>query len=101
MVDRVARALTLLYVSDLRELQNDINDILVSAQAFTANPCVLLPSFVLGVVSCRVVLVGASSSLLDASGCMHVCMHVTDSDCPTPLTITGRPTRRSARLGGK
>lgn len=40
VVDRVARALTLLYVSDLRELQNDINDILVSAQAFTANPCV-------------------------------------------------------------
>lgn len=39
-MDRVARALTLLYVADLRELQNDINDILVSAQAFTANPCV-------------------------------------------------------------
>lgn len=41
VVDRVARALTLLYVSDLRELQNDINDILVSAQAFTANPYVI------------------------------------------------------------
>jgi hypothetical protein len=37
-VDRVARALTMLYVADLRELQNDINDILVSAQEFTANP---------------------------------------------------------------
>ncbi len=38
VVDRVARALTMLYVTDLRELQTDINDILVSAQEFTANP---------------------------------------------------------------
>ena len=38
VVDQVARALTMLYVTDLRELQNDINDILVSAQQFTANP---------------------------------------------------------------
>lgn len=38
VVDRVARALTMLYVADLRDLQNDINDILVSAQEFTANP---------------------------------------------------------------
>lgn len=38
VVDRVARALTMLYVTDLRDLQNDINDILVSAQEFTANP---------------------------------------------------------------
>lgn len=40
VVDRVARALTMLYVTDLRELQTDINDILVSAQEFTANPYV-------------------------------------------------------------
>lgn len=40
VVDRVARAMTMLYVNDLRELQTDINDILVSAQEFTANPCV-------------------------------------------------------------
>jgi hypothetical protein len=37
-VDRVARALRMLYVADLRELQNDVNDMLVAAQEFTANP---------------------------------------------------------------
>jgi hypothetical protein len=40
LVDRAARALTMLYVADLRGLQTDINDILVSAQEFTANPYV-------------------------------------------------------------
>jgi len=37
-VDRVIKAMTMLYVNDLRELQNDVNDVLVTVQSFTANP---------------------------------------------------------------
>ena len=37
-LDRACAILRLLYVSDLRELQDAVNDILVEIQAFTADP---------------------------------------------------------------
>ena len=37
-VDRVATVLRILYLSDLRELQNGVNELLVTAQEYTANP---------------------------------------------------------------
>uniref|UniRef100_A0A7S3Y2A7 Uncharacterized protein n=1 Tax=Heterosigma akashiwo TaxID=2829 RepID=A0A7S3Y2A7_HETAK len=38
LLDKAAKLLKMLYLTDLRNLQNSINDILVTAQEFTANP---------------------------------------------------------------
>ena len=42
-VDRAATVLRLLYISDMKELQITINDIIVAVQNFTADPKVHLP----------------------------------------------------------
>jgi hypothetical protein len=37
-VNEISLILEMLYVSDLRELQDDVNDIIIAAQEFTADP---------------------------------------------------------------
>lgn len=38
LVNQVALVLRMLYISDFRELQNEVNDLIVLGQEYTANP---------------------------------------------------------------
>jgi hypothetical protein len=38
LVNQIALVLRMLYISDFRELQNEVNDLIVLGQEYTANP---------------------------------------------------------------
>ena len=46
----VLLTLKMLYLSDYRDLQNDVNALVVTAQEFTANPFVKIELFFIGLI---------------------------------------------------